>query len=245
MVSRALALGTVWASATAAAFLWTTVAIAVVSSLVLTFVEVSLLILLGDLEVVVVNTELVDVGAGRSVDTRKASMLEVESVSLADNSTIWSKELALLGTEGDRGDLGLNVIGSSHNELVDAIRDGVNGDLGDPFGTSGVTVDSTEHGGLADHVLPVDSHGVEVWSVVKFDEIDEPVGGCWLIIEWSTSEVTIWTLGNNLVEVDLIIGNGERLNFGHWLVIILHVGNGTDSGNQSSESDSNTFLHLS
>lgn len=183
MVSRALALGTVWASATAAAFLWTTVAIAVVSSVVLTLVENTMI----TREVVVVNTELVDVGAGRSMDTRKTSMLEVESVSLADNSTIWSKELALLGTEGDRGDLGLNVIGSSHNELVDAIRDGVNGDLGDPFSTSGVTVDGTEHGGLADHVLPVDSHGVEVWSVVKFDEIDEPVGGCWLIVEWSAS----------------------------------------------------------
>lgn len=242
--SRALALAAIWASAAAAAFFWSTVAIAVVTSVVLAFVEVRLLVFLLDFEIIIVNTELVDVGAGRSMDTREAAVLEVESVSLADDGSVWTKEISLLGAEGDGGDFSLVSISAGHDELVDAVSDVVDGDLGNPFGTGGVSMLSTEFGGLVDHVLPVDSDGVEVWGVINLDEVNEPVGVDWLVIERCSSQVSIWTLLLDLVEVDLIIGDGECLGHGVGTIVVLHVSKGANGGNQCCESDSNACFHL-
>ena len=156
--------------------------------------------------------------------------MEIEGISLPNFSSIWTKDLSLFGTEGDRADFGLDIVSSSHNELVDAVRNGVHGDLGNPFGTGGVSVDCAKHGCLADHVLPVDSHSVEVGSMVKLDEIDEPVGGGWFVIEWGTNQVTVWTLRYNLVEIDLIVSNSEGLNRGQRFIVILHISDGADGG---------------
>ena len=81
--------------------------------------------------------------------------------------------------------------------------------------------------------------------MINLDVIDEPIGGSWLVIEGSSDQVSIWSRSLHSVEIDLIVADGEGLGKGLRSIIVLHVGKGANGGNQSSESESNTCLHLS